>query len=160
MASKLVTLRADVASSIQALHDLEGRAAGPKIDSLLWQAGTEIRQAVEPDVPVGKTGNLKSGLEQKWGRGTAKNVIVWMNRKIAPHLHLVAGGTKPHVIKAKPGGALFWAGAANPVDEVMHPGSKKNRFFQKAVARVQKDVLARLTQRVKDEIERGLQSGN
>ncbi|MFI0406585.1 hypothetical protein [Actinomadura sp. 3N508] len=32
-------------------------------------------------------------------------------------------GVRPHIIRAAPGQALWWAGAAHPVRQVNHPGS-------------------------------------
>jgi phage gpG-like protein len=38
-------------------------------------------------------------------------------------IHQFGGKTKPRVIQPKNGKALFWPGAAHPVQSVNHPGS-------------------------------------
>lgn len=44
-------------------------------------------------------------------------------------------GSRPHVIEAKPGGALFWPGAAHPVAKVNHPGTPEQAFMRPALYR-------------------------
>lgn len=39
-------------------------------------------------------------------------------------IHHFGGQTRPHVIRAKRGRALFWPGARHPVAAVNHPGSR------------------------------------
>jgi hypothetical protein len=55
----------------------------------------------------------------------------------APHAIYVTDGTKPHVIEARNGQALKFIGAAGaPVyrRRVNHPGTKPNRFLERAIA--------------------------
>lgn len=42
-------------------------------------------------------------------------------------------GTAPHVINAKPGGALYWPGADHPVKRVNHPGTKPYPYLRPAL---------------------------
>lgn len=42
-------------------------------------------------------------------------------------------GTAPHVINAKPGGALYWPGADHPVKRVNHPGTRPYPFLRPAL---------------------------
>jgi len=57
--------------------------------------------------------------------------------KYAVHVH---EGTRPHVIKAKKGGGLFWKGATHPVKSVNHPGTKPNKFMPRILKKAQKGI--------------------
>jgi hypothetical protein len=46
---------------------------------------------------------------------------------------MVLGGTKPHVIKARPRGVLRFLGGI-VVRKVQHPGSRPNPFVERAIA--------------------------
>ena len=48
---------------------------------------------------------------------------------------LVVEGTRPHVIMPRVERALFWPGAGHPVRRVRHPGTKPDRFPERAVQR-------------------------
>lgn len=68
-------------------------------------------------------------------RGTlTRSVQVRANRVYitAPHWHFVEYGTRPHTIRARPGGALWWPGARHPVAEVRHPGTRAQPFIRPA----------------------------
>ena len=49
---------------------------------------------------------------------------------------LLVTGTRPHVIVPRTKRALFWPGAGHPVRRVEHPGTKPNRFPERAVQTV------------------------
>lgn len=42
-------------------------------------------------------------------------------------------GTAPHVITARPGSALYWAGADHPVKRVRHPGTRPYPYLRPAL---------------------------
>lgn len=42
----------------------------------------------------------------------------------------VEGDTRPHIITPKSAKALFWPGAAHPVKQVQHPGTKGRHMFE------------------------------
>lgn len=45
----------------------------------------------------------------------------------------VHDGTRPHIIRAKAGKALYWKGARHPVKSVRHPGFKGKPYLRMAV---------------------------
>ena len=51
-------------------------------------------------------------------------------------------GTAPHIIRAKNAKALFWEGAAHPVKEVQHPGTKPNPFMPRLIEASQDAINA------------------
>lgn len=86
--------------------------------------------------------------------------LIGTDRKYAA-IHQLGGRTPPRIIRAKPGSALFWPGAAHPVKEVKHPGSKipARPFFpflgrrgkptRRAVAEMNAVLKKRLAKKIK-----------
>jgi len=50
-------------------------------------------------------------------------------------------GTKSHIIKPKNKKALFWKGAAYPVKQVNHPGTKPNPFIRTTLHQDMDDII-------------------
>ena len=71
-----------------------------------------------------KTGHLRRSISTKMGDMEA--TIHTSNLKYAP---MVEFGTRPHIIRAKNKKALYWKGAAHPVKQVNHPGSKAKPYL-------------------------------
>ena len=70
------------------------------------------------------TGHLRRSISTKMGDMEA--TIHTSNLKYAP---MVEFGTRPHIIRAKNKKALYWKGAAHPVKQVNHPGSKAKPYL-------------------------------
>lgn len=69
------------------------------------------------------------------GRAVTATVKVGTRRRGgggAYYAHMVMGGTRPHIIKARPGGLLGFGGFI--VRKVQHPGTKAQPFLDEAVA--------------------------
>ncbi len=66
------------------------------------------------------SGLLRRSIQTHVGRTYA---IVGSNLDYAA-IHQFGGKTRPHLIRAKHGKALYWPGAKHPVFSVHHPGSK------------------------------------
>lgn len=72
---------------------------------------------------------LRYAMSSRQGRdGVA--AVVGPRAKWAPHRNLVARGTRPHVIRARDGGALFFGGELRPF--VNHPGARSNDYITRA----------------------------
>jgi hypothetical protein len=75
------------------------------------------------------TGRLRSSIT--WRiiySGGALDALVGTNVEYAIFVH---EGTRPHVIRGNPW--LYWPGAAHPVRQVNHPGTRAHRFLVDAL---------------------------
>jgi phage gpG-like protein len=74
-------------------------------------------------------GLVKSGQLAKSIRGSTTNSKSFIGTTLY-YAHMVEGGTKPHVIKAKKGKSLFIPGSRVPIKKVRHPGIKGYKFLE------------------------------
>ena len=95
-------------------------------------------------------------LEAPYDKGELVNSIVYENGRVrakAEHALYVHEGTKPHPIYPKrPGGVLSWVGrdgARHFARRVFHPGTRPNRFFQRAMERTRREQ-PRITRQLLD----------
>jgi HK97 gp10 family phage protein len=74
----------------------------------------------------------------------------------APHAHLVHDGTKPHVIRARPGKVLvFRAGSRMVVRRaVQHPGAKAQPFLTDALDQTWPEMVKAMHEALKQGMER------
>lgn len=127
---------------IEGLDQLEKAfARAPEITEKYLQkainasAAEVSKNAVRGVVPW-KTGRLI----QSFGEGI---VFGRLFAKIAPTVEyavFVHEGTRPHVITARPGSALFWPGAPHPMKSVRHPGTKPNPFMPRIIEKAKPKV--------------------
>ncbi len=76
-------------------------------------------------------GRLRSSLRWKMHRDVLGLVgLVGTDVEYALFVHK---GTRAHTIRAKNGKALYWKGAAHPVRQVQHPGTKGQPFLTNAL---------------------------
>ena len=97
-----------------------------------------MKGVILPMVPVGSraqhvgaSSDLRGTLRvstSKRGKVLHATVKIGDRRKGVFYAHMVLGGTKPHVIKAQPGGALRLLGGIIK-KQVQHPGAKANDFM-------------------------------
>lgn len=119
----------------------------PKVvTSVLFNAAKVMRSSVERFAPRGitskKPGTLKRAvmvrpMAVKAGKPAGAIVIVNYSPRrgvVAPHAHLVEGGTRAHIIRAKPGHKLKLFGGKIFRESIDHPGSKPNPFFKSGIA--------------------------
>lgn len=77
------------------------------------------------------TGRLRSSIVSRTeGGGRSLGYVIGSNVNYAA---AVEYGTAPHVIKPKHKQALFWPGAAHPVAQVNHPGTRAQPFLRPAI---------------------------
>ena len=69
-----------------------------------------------------RTSNARQGLNGS-SEGGGNNYSIYLSHGVE-YGEILEDGSKPHVIKPKNGKALYWKGAAHPVKEVHHPGTK------------------------------------
>jgi hypothetical protein len=68
------------------------------------------------------------------GKATVGNSLYY-----APYVH---DGQPAHIISARPGSALYWEGAAHPVQYVNHPGYHGNPYLADAADAAQPEINA------------------
>ncbi|MFF9124359.1 HK97 gp10 family phage protein [Streptomyces sp. NPDC014889] len=90
----------------------------------------DVQNEARRRAPV-DTGRLRSSIVSR-AEGGGRNVgyVVGSNVNYAA---AVEYGTAPHVIKPKHKKALYWPGAAHPVAQVNHPGTKAKPFLRPAI---------------------------
>jgi Bacteriophage HK97-gp10, putative tail-component len=78
-----------------------------------------------------KTGEYKRSfrIERVRVRGAAAVRVV----NDSPVAAIIEHGSRPHVIEAKNGKALFWEGARHPVKKVNHPGTPARHILRNAL---------------------------
>lgn len=127
---------------------------------LLEEGGKPMRDDIRSAAPQGLTGNLRRAIQARIAkpRELMPAVYVLVNRRIAPHLHFVTGGTRAHSVgsaKGKPtgkramtikGGGVQGTGPADFVKRV--PGARPNDYFRQ--------TYERMIDRVAEAISQGL----
>jgi HK97 gp10 family phage protein len=106
-------------------------------------------------VPV-KTGQLKSTVRVstfKRGREIHAAVKAGDPKKRVFYAHLVEGGTKAHVIKARKGGLLL-LGKRFFAKSVQHPGAKPSPFMRPAFNGTADRALAAIADRARARLEK------
>lgn len=86
----------------------------------------DVFQTMEELCPV-DSGTLKADLDYEVNGKEAR-----IGAKSIPYAIYAEEGTGPHIEKAH-GGALFWAGADHPVNEVHHPGYHGSHFMKRSL---------------------------
>ncbi|MCX4994261.1 HK97-gp10 family putative phage morphogenesis protein [Streptomyces longwoodensis] len=90
----------------------------------------DVQNEARRRAPV-DTGRLRSSIVSRAeGGGRSLGYVVGTNVSYAA---AVEYGTAPHVIKPKYKRALYWPGAAHPVAQVNHPGTKAQPFLRPAI---------------------------
>ncbi len=106
--------------------------------------------------PRGATGNLRKSIAARANRlraGEMAAATVGTRFRVAPHRHLVTGGTKPHKLTGvrKDGVfARFPDGNVRRFADFQHPGSKPNPFIDRVVRSMSDEVQAFITKQVLD----------
>lgn len=120
------------------VRELLERFTEPETKKILRKASTKagaaMKRVVRPAVPRGKTGNLAGAVRAKRiSANTAIGVVVGPMGSKASHRHLVAGGTRPHIIRPRPPRRSFPA-SLGFATVIRHPGAKPNRWLDRVDA--------------------------
>ncbi|WP_405554336.1 HK97 gp10 family phage protein [Streptomyces sp. NBC_01171] len=90
----------------------------------------DVQNEARRRAPV-DTGRLRSSIVSRAeGSGRSLGYVIGSNVNYAS---AVEYGTAPHVIKPKHKKALYWPGAAHPVAQVNHPGTRAQPFLRPAI---------------------------
>ncbi|MFF7313346.1 HK97 gp10 family phage protein [Streptomyces sp. NPDC008137] len=90
----------------------------------------DVQNEARRRAPV-DTGRLRSSIVSRAeGSGRSVGYVIGTNVNYAA---AVEYGTAPHVIKPRYKQALYWPGAAHPVAQVNHPGTRAQPFLRPAI---------------------------
>ncbi|MFJ8144684.1 HK97-gp10 family putative phage morphogenesis protein [Streptomyces sp. NPDC096048] len=90
----------------------------------------DVQNEARRRAPV-DTGRLRSSIVSRAeGSGRSVGYVIGTNVNYAA---AVEYGTSPHVIKPVNKRALYWPGAAHPVAQVNHPGTRAQPFMRPAI---------------------------
>jgi HK97 gp10 family phage protein len=90
----------------------------------------DVQNEARRRAPV-DTGRLRSSIVSRAeGSGRSVGYVIGTNVSYAA---AVEYGTSPHVIKPVNKKALYWPGAAHPVAQVNHPGTRAQPFLRPAI---------------------------
>lgn len=107
------------------------------------QTRIDVQNEARRRAPV-DTGRLRSSIVSRAETsGRSVGYVVGSNVNYAA---AVEYGTAPHVIKPKYKQALYWPGAAHPVAQVNHPGTRAQPFLRPAVELTEIFFRANLSQ--------------
>lgn len=139
------------------LRLIKDRATANKLNRFCLDSAQTLADLIRPSAPVGKLskapGTLRKGIRAFKARSRSNYIagaISWIDRNIAPHVHLVAFGTKAHEIKPKSKKAIRERGTASEFifAHVKHPGAKANTFFQGTIQRYAPRIVVDLAERI------------
>lgn len=87
-----------------------------KVEDVLFDKAEQVRDAIQARTPVGPTGRLKrSPVAKRMPKGQYPMVIAGIDRKVAPHAHLVEFGTVH--MAAQPFMRPAWDGLRDKLEE-------------------------------------------
>ncbi len=84
------------------LRNLVKSLPNEKVEPVMMEGAKVIADAARSKAPKGPTGNLKRSIKSKFLRQIGnypRSAAAAVDRKIAPHAHLIEYGTKPRVQK-------------------------------------------------------------
>jgi hypothetical protein len=102
-----------------------------KLDNAIQDFMQDLADDVLDDMrrhcPV-DTGRLLADLGDEVHGGYAR-----IGAATVPYAIYAEEGTHPHMIEPNSADALYWEGAAHPVNEVFHPGYEGSHFMKRAL---------------------------
>lgn len=115
---------------------------------LMDEAGRPLRDELRQAAPKGPTGNLRKAIKARKAKDRARMpaVYVLVDRRTAPHLHFVTGGTAPRFPKARKALKVMLGGLLGG-DFIFRRRAAKTRpnpYFAETFSRMQTEVLDRV----------------
>lgn len=137
------------------LAEFPAKVEANVVRAALRAGAVVVRREALGLVPV-KTGKLKSTVRVgtfKKGREIHATVKAGDPKKRVFYAHLVEGGTKPHIIKARRGGVLI-LGKRFFARSVQHPGAKASPFMRPAFNATTDRALDAIADRARARLEK------
>lgn len=141
--------------AIARIAKYEARPLARRAQQAYIEGARLMVRPIRAAAPLGPTGNLRRSVAARSNRlraGEMSAATVGTRFRIAPHRHLVTGGTKPHSLAGKRKGpwSVFPDGQVRANASLMHPGSKANPFQDRVVASLAPQVQSFINARVLD----------
>lgn len=99
------------------------------IDRFMEDLAEDVLQTMIATSPV-KTGRLKADLDKEYDN---RSKVARIGARSVPWAIWAEEGTRPHSIDPVNKKALWWEGAAHPVNHVNHPGGTASHFMKNAL---------------------------
>lgn len=150
-----INARIEISPELQNLIDNSGDMAPKAIKEGMKRitkvAPKQVRQRIR-SLGLVRKGNLVKTIR---GRTRKDSSVIGTKYFVG---HILEGGAKPHVIKAKRGGSLFFAG--RNVRKVRHPGVRPYKFLEGTIGDMESsgEISSLFAQGVNDAIE-AIQNG-
>lgn len=151
MAQEIFT-RVEISPELKRLIESNSEIAPKSVKEGMKKITREAPKKVR--VKIRSLGLVKKGNLVKTIRGkTLKDKSIIGSQYFVGHI--LEGGAKPHVIKAKRGKMLWWPGLKRPVKRVRHPGVKAYKFLESTINEMQNSgqVQSLFSQGVQQAIE-------
>lgn len=100
-----------------------------EVDNFMEDLAKDVLHDMIAHAPV-RTGRLKADLGMEYHKGSKTARI---GAATVPYAIYVEEGAAPHGIDPKVKKALWWEGAAHPVNHVNHPGTPATHFMKAAL---------------------------
>lgn len=127
----------------------------PKMEAQLYRIAVGLKNDIQTVTPEGPTGNLKSAIEARRFKRKIKGspaVYVRVNRKRAPHYHLVEFGTASFRFPLKHRVLHFWTDEGEEVFTRWVAPMPQQPFFRPTVDRER----YRVEQQIENVVERAI----
>lgn len=126
-----INARVEISPDLQRLinrnHDIAPKAIKAGMKLITRAAPKQVRKKIR-SLGLVRTGNLVKTIRGKTGKDKS---IIGSRYFVG---HILEGGAKPHVIKARRGNMIWFPGLARPVKRVRHPGVKAYKFLESTIS--------------------------
>lgn len=107
-------------------EDIAPKAIKAGMKRITREAPKQVRKRIRT-LGLVKTRNYVKSIRGKAGKDKA---IIGSRYFVG---HILEGGAKPHIIKGRKGGKLWWPGLKRPVRKVRHPGTKAYKPIESTI---------------------------
>lgn len=122
--------------------------------TLADEVGPLVRTALKDKAPVAKEGAGAGRLRDsiRYERNTTGGGVTATFTAYTPYAKYVIEGTGPHIIRARAARALHWKDASGDrfARAVNHPGTKPNRFPERAITPLEPLIRKRFAEILKE----------
>lgn len=100
-----------------------------EVDNFMERLAKDVHKDMVEHAPV-RTGALKADLDWEYNK---RHKMARIGAATVPYAIYVEEGAGPHPIDPRYKKALWWEGAAHPVNHVNHPGTPATHFMKNAL---------------------------
>jgi hypothetical protein len=118
-----IRISPDLKNLIDHNEEIAPKAIKEGLKLITRKAPKEVRKKIK-SLGLVQKGNLVKSIR---GRTNKDKSVIGSQYFVG---HILEGGAKPHLIKAKKGKSLFIPGASGPIKQVHHPGVKPYKYLE------------------------------